>query len=73
MSAYLARVDYGDPSECNVALCIMSKIPEDIDLAEKAGRIFSEQFGTQEHLDIIFLRKEQETDLRQVCRPFYEK
>jgi hypothetical protein len=24
------------------------------------------------HLDIVFIREEQERDLRKVCRPFYE-
>jgi len=73
LSAYLARVEYGDPSKLNVALCIRSEKQEDIKLKREAGRIFSSQFGTHEHLDIIFLRKDQETDLRQVCKPFYKK
>ena len=72
MSAFLARVDYGNSSEFNVALCILSEKIEDVELKKEAGRIFSAQFGTHEHLDIIFLRKEQETDLRRVCNPFYE-
>ena len=73
MSAFLARVDCGSSSEFNVALCIRSEIPEDVDLKEEAGRIFSAQFGTHEHLDVIFLRMEQEKDLGHVCKPFYEK
>jgi hypothetical protein len=73
MSAFLALVDYGNSIEFNVALCIRSEIPEDFHLKEEAGRLFSAQFGPHEHLDIIFLRMEQETDLRQVCAPFYEK
>ena len=73
MSAYLARVAYSKSSEFNVALCIRSEIPEDVKLKQEAGQIFSAQFGVHEHLDIIFLRKEQETDLQQVCNPFYEK
>jgi hypothetical protein len=72
-SAFLARVDYGNSDEFNVALCIRSDMAEDFDLMREAGRIFSAQFGTHEHLDIIFLRMEQETDLRHVCKPFYER
>ncbi len=73
MSAYLARVNYGNPNKFDVALCIRSEIPEDIALKKEAGQIFSAKFGNHEHLDIIFIRKEQETALRKVCNPFFEK
>jgi hypothetical protein len=72
-SAFLTRVDYGNSDEFNVALCIRSDMPEDVDLKKEAGRIFSAQFGPHEHLDIIFLRMEQEADLRHVCKPFFER
>jgi len=72
-SAFLARVDYGNSDKFNVALCVCSDTPEDVDLKKEAGKIFSTQFGTNEHLDIIFLRREQETALRHVCKPFYER
>ena len=73
ISAYLARVDYGNSEEINVALCIRSEKVKDIKLQEKAARIFSDRFGSHEHLDIIFLRDDQETDLKKVCTAFYER
>ena len=72
-SAFLARVDYGNSDAFNIALCISSDTQEDAELKREAGRIFSAQFGHHEHLDIIFLRIEQETDLRHVCKPFFER
>ena len=73
LSAFLARVDYGNPEEFNVALCIRSNEKDNVGFKKEAGEIFSAQFGAQEHLDIVFLRKEQEADIRKICSPFYEK
>jgi hypothetical protein len=73
LCAFLARVDYGTSDEFNVALCIRTEKPDDVEMREDIGKVFSTRFGTHEHLDTILIRVEQEAELRSVCRPFYEK
>src|SRR5438093_9348612 len=51
--AYLARADYGQPTEYEVVLCIVG--PEDRDLVREVASIFARQFGRDAHLDILFL------------------
>ena len=72
-SAYLARVTYDNSHELNVALCIRMDREDDTMLRKVIGETFAAKFNQQEHLDIIFIRNEQEEELKQVCRPFYEK
>ena len=50
-SAFLTRVDYGNPDYFNVALCIWSELPDDNKLKKEAGQLFSRQFGTHEQLN----------------------
>lgn len=70
--AYLARADYGDGTGIHVVLCV--KAVEDLPrLVSKVGFIFSSIFGSHEHLDILFIREDQELRLRQVCTSFYER
>jgi hypothetical protein len=71
--AYLARLSYGEPSSAHsVALCIFSSTDVDQSLQEHLGKIFTELFKPGEHLDILFVRSDQEEQLKSVCRPFYE-
>jgi len=72
-SAYLARVTYNDSHELNVALCIRMDREDGNMLRKVIGETFAAKFNQQEHLDIIFISNEQEEELKQVCRPFYEK
>ncbi len=65
--AYLARVEYADG--LHVALCLAA--PEDPLLVERIGARFAEIFGRHEHLDILFLGREQEAELQRVCAPFH--
>ena len=44
---------------------------EDQTLVENAGSIFASMFGTNEHLDIVFLDERQEIELLKVCRAFF--
>ena len=41
-------------------------------LLERVRAIFAEMFNSQEHLDVLFMRDDQEQQLRSVCGPFYE-
>jgi hypothetical protein len=69
--AYLARTDYGDATGVHVALCVKSSVGEVKSLNPKVADIFSARFGSHEHLDTLFIRDDQEQELRQVCAPFY--
>lgn len=65
--AYLARVQY--PDGVHVALCLDA--PDDQLLVERIGSCFSKIFAQQEHLDILFLRPDQQVELERVCAPFH--
>jgi len=67
--AYLARVDFGKGTE--IALCLRTVMGPDDILAEKILKIFALLFVKRDFLDIIFINSEQESDLTQVCKPFY--
>ena len=70
-SAYLARVSYGDPSSVSVALCICSTARSNDCLQGRLAAIFAGRFRSDAHLDIIFIRDEQERQLKRVCTAFY--
>ena len=72
-SAYLARVTYGDSDAINVALCIRMECETDDALRKDLGNLFTATFNQKEHLDIAFIRDDQEEELKLVCQPFYEK
>ena len=67
--AYLARVEYGDPSAYEVALCLAGRTNEK--LVSRIGLRFAEIFGRDAHLDILFLTDEREAELKRVCAPFH--
>ncbi|NOY84049.1 MAG: enhanced serine sensitivity protein SseB [Nitrospirae bacterium] len=69
--AYLAQIEYDKKNETNVALCIWFEYRDDEKLASDVSSIFRRMFGPHEHLDILFLNKQQETALRKVCCPFF--
>jgi hypothetical protein len=70
--AYLARVEYEDPSAYNVALCLRTVGGnEDITLVSSVGVVFESIFGAHCHMDIVFLSEDQERELKAVCRPFF--
>ena len=73
ISAYLARVDYGNPQDFNIALCIRQVDPLDERVKIEAAQIFSKHFGSHEHLDIILIRDDQEDGMKRVCKAFYEQ
>jgi len=67
--AYLARVEYGDRSPYEVALCVRG--PEDPELARLVGEKFAEHFARSTHLDILFLDEAREEEVKRICPPFY--
>lgn len=70
-TGYLARLTYGDAESVSVALCVRSQLGQSRMFADHVSNIFGSMFGTHEHLDIIWLTPEQETELAKVCRPFF--
>jgi type III secretion system (T3SS) SseB-like protein len=70
--AYLARTEYPDATGMQVTLCVVSSTGEDKSLVSQVSDIFGDMFGAHEHLDILFIRDEQEQQLRAVCMPFYK-
>lgn len=68
---YLAQIDYGDPSQQNVALCLIAAPGLEKDIVEQVGSVFRSLFNEEEHLDILFPSPQQEAELSLVCRPFY--
>jgi hypothetical protein len=65
--AYLARVQY--PDGVYVALCLDA--PDDQLLVQRIGSCFAKIFAQQEHLDILFLRPDQQVELERVCAAFH--
>ena len=72
-SAYLARIFRGKAPRASVALRIRSTIGVDDKAEERLTEIFKSRFRHDQRLDFLFLLEEEETRVREVCPPFYEK
>jgi len=72
-SAYLARIYRDKAPEASVALCLRSSIGLDDKVEEQLSAIFRSRFRRDQRLDFLFLLEEEETRLREVCPPFYER
>jgi hypothetical protein len=70
-SAYLAVADYRDGSPPSVVLCLRSEKGADAPLVLRIGKVFSELFNTEEHLDVLFMDSRKESRVRSLCAPFY--
>lgn len=70
--AYLAKVKYGASAQFSIALCLYLRSTEPPSLRRDVGDIFADLFRTDEHLDTIAIRFEQENDLVKVCDPFFD-
>lgn len=70
-TAYLAKVIYGEESHVTVALCLKIWFKTDRRLEKEVGKVFASMFGQQEHMDIVFLNDDQESELATVCSPFF--
>jgi hypothetical protein len=66
---YLARIRI--EGKTGVALCVKTQFGADRGFAEKIGAIFGMIFHAREHLDIIFLSEQQESQLKRVCSTFF--
>jgi len=70
-SAYLARAEYGDGTGVHVTLAIRHRDGKDRSLISKLASVFADIFGSHEHLDMMFIREDEERELQAVCVPFY--
>jgi hypothetical protein len=70
-SAYLARIYRG--SMPSVAVCIRSTIGMDDKVENRLSAIFRSRFRADQRLDFLFLLEDEESRLREVCPPFYER
>ena len=69
---YLAQVDYGNPDEFNVVLCLRLIDQPKPEFMSEISRVFSDMFRSAEHLDVLLLGETQEVELSAVCRPFFD-
>jgi len=58
--------------QASVTLCLKTQSGVDRGLAEKIGAVFGMIFNAQEHLDIVFLNEQQESQVRRVCSMFFD-
>jgi hypothetical protein len=71
-AAYLAKVSYGNESSTHVALCLRIQSENNRPaICERISGIFAAMFSRHEHLDILFLKTEQESRIAKVCSPFF--
>jgi hypothetical protein len=71
--AYLCRIAYpweGITDAFHVALCLASITDVKWEMQEGVASVFRRMFGTHEHLDIMFIGRDQEARLLKVCSPF---
>ena len=69
--AYLARVTFQSDTTVSVAVCIVSKRPEDKSLLIRVGEIVRRRFARDTGMNVLFLTAAQEAEIAAVCRPFY--
>ena len=67
--AYLARARIDGIATVALALNADS---ESEAVVRQASAVFASIFNAQAHLDVVFVDAAQESDLRRVCRAFYE-
>jgi hypothetical protein len=70
--AYLVRVTYEERGATSVALALRTSTDRDEPaLVGTVGATFASIFGSHEHLDILFVREDQEKAVSAVCSAFY--
>jgi hypothetical protein len=67
--AYLVRIEYGDASAYEVAMCFRGN--DNPRVVKAVSECFQSMFGPGLHLDVMFLTDAYESELCRVCAPFY--
>ena len=71
--AYLARVAYDDKTS-GVMLGLLTDDDRDCEkLAGQIGKTVAALFKTSADLDIVFLNRERDAEIRKACPPFYDR
>lgn len=71
--AYLALIEYDNNNMRSVALCLSAFGEPSMELMKSIGLLFSSCFHTSQHLDILVVNPQQESQLQKVCSPFYSR
>jgi hypothetical protein len=73
LRAYLVRASYATkPDALNVVLALLTKTGrEEPTIVREIGATFASFFGRTQHLDILFIRTDQERGVESVCPAFY--
>jgi SseB protein C-terminal domain len=71
--AYLARAEIGESRVTSVVLALLAVGTEENRLVQRVGSIFATVFNVREHLDVVFLTPQYESQLTNVCTPFFER
>ncbi len=71
--AFLPLVNYGDPNVYHVAVALGTRGGPDEALVREVSAVFASLFGSDQHLDISFIRDEQEAQISNVCKPFFTR
>ena len=69
--AYLCNVQYNGSDQTSIAMCLVSGNGDDVNAIKQISNVFTQMFGSNEHLDLFYLTKAQEKQIREVCSPFY--
>jgi len=70
-SAFLARISLREISTPQVALCLNGGENNALELVECVGKVFGRLFKTTQHLEVVFLTKEQLEEIKRVAKSFY--
>jgi hypothetical protein len=68
--AYLVKAELNGHD--TVLLCLKVTGMPDASLVDDVGKVFVGLFNRSQHLDIMFIRDDQERELAAVCAPFYD-
>ena len=72
LRAYLAIASFDQLRTHQVVLCIRSNRGKDSHLIDALAQPFREMFSVRTPLDIMFINAARETEVKKVCKAFYE-
>jgi len=69
--AYLTRVAFPPQTDSALAVCILSRRPDDQAVVARVGDILRRRYSKDTALEILFLTPEQDAEIAGVSRPFF--
>lgn len=73
LAAYLVKVDYGKSVPQGVALCLLSEADANEQIVSQIAEVYANVFTSDVHMDIVFLRPNQESQLSSYSKSFYNR